>query len=241
MKNYLLLFSLFLIGCNTELTTNLSIDKETKSIEYLDKNCVIEFNKIFNQMTFGEEVFQFDSAFTSKSEVAPIFYTEKDLEHLYFYTFFKQESQLSIAIADYNDNLNYHQMYFCSTHKDELYIDEGSYVICNVSFMNNCGNSISQRSRQDSILFTASLRISKLEEIWTVDSCDGNSKFNQIEITENQLNIDDSLNFEYDLYENDFQMKDTSFLNLTKIALSTNKLILEDINQPKTYYYLKKY
>ena len=138
MKNYLLLFSLFLIGCNTELTTNLSIDKETKSIEYLDENCVIEFNKIFNQMTFGEEVFQFDSAFASKSEVAPNFYTEKDLEHLYFYTFFKQESQLSIAIADYNDNLNYHQMYFCSTHKDELYIDEGSYVICNVSFMKYC-------------------------------------------------------------------------------------------------------
>lgn len=200
----------------------------------------MEFNKIFAQMTFGNKTYQFDSAYVQVTCLIQDFYSEKELKDFHFFTFINNESQLNIAIADYNDELNYHQMYFCNTHNDEYYIDERNYVICNFSFLNDCGIDVSERSRQDSILFTSNLRNSKMEVSWNLDSCDGTLKFNQIEISEKVLYIDDSPEFTYSLYENDFQMDDTLFVNLRKVALSSERLILEDTKVPSSYFYLSK-
>lgn len=238
------IFTLSLFACSTESNKEtVTICSET-DIPYfvLNDSCTINFNKIFNQITFNSIYYQFDSVYHLNPYLVNHFYSEDEFQDLTFLKFLNPESELNAVIADFDDDLSYHKMYFCRIHRDKIYIDESRYINCNVSFLQECEVGISYRTSQDSATFRINLRDSRMENTWLVDSCFGLKKFNKVLIEEKSLTFDDTLNIAYNQVGNDLQMVDSSIFNLQRFALSSKKLILEDLNGVKvpTYYYLSK-
>lgn len=242
--SHLSIIILISISCsnNAVVEENATDEIRNKDFLILNDNCRDQFNLIFQQFTLGDKYYQFDSVYCINPFKDRKFYTEYDLKSFVFFRMLNKEIECNIALQDIVGNIPFHKLYFCSYHRNRMYIDEGSYFNCNASFLNDCGIKVVQTSSVDSALLHLNIRDVRMEETWVVDSCFGEQKLKEIEFLANYLIIDDTTQINYNLYGNELNLSDTKMFDLSKIALSSERLILVD-KKNKTepvYYYLKK-
>jgi len=200
-------------------------------------NCLLTgINNIFSRIISDTGEFnQFDSVSFEIPHLLPNFYTKDEINSFYFFKLISSSGQMNIAIEKEWGELS-HVFYYCDYVNGAWVIDFSKNILCNFSFLNECGYSIyNDTTSRERVGWTENIFDERFVERWTIDSVSKNG-VKALEFTKNRIILNKIDSIQYYKKGRFFYSSLDSLQIFETIAISEGKIILKQNNDEELIY-----